>query len=184
MNGPIHVCTGYLAARALGYREYQCECLFLSMAALAPDFDFVLSWVSPFFTHGIWTHTLVGMVVVSSILALLAYWISVVRNPPYSQGVLKWFYLALIGGLTHLGLDAFTYYYSEVDRWHHMYFWPISTFPVHINTMVPYATLSLRVWIEVIYSICVCVTMGYLWLRRGENPFRMFLALRGFISPR
>lgn len=183
MNGPIHFCTGYLAGRALGYREHRFETLYIAVAAYSPDFDSYLSRFSPFFAHGIWTHTVVGVVVTSLVLATLTKVALLLFKRPAPLSFSKLLGLAVIGGLTHLLLDAFTFYYSEADATHHMYFWPIWNFPWHINTMFPGVTFRVRVWVEVIYSVGVAsVILLYQWLYRGQNPFRMFDP-RGWFRP-
>ncbi|MCC6143806.1 MAG: metal-dependent hydrolase [Candidatus Hydrogenedentes bacterium] len=173
MNGPIHFCTGYLAGRALGYREYRFEPLYIALAAYAPDFDLALRHVSPFFAHGIWTHTILGVTVMACPLALIGF--ACLRSVRSAQtpSLGRLWGLAVLGGLSHLLLDAFTYYESPADATHHMYFWPLWSFPWHINTILPAASYGLRVWIEVVYSILVAAAiLGYLWAYRRQNPFR------------
>ncbi|MBP7869358.1 MAG: metal-dependent hydrolase [Candidatus Hydrogenedentes bacterium] len=181
MNSPIHFCTGYLAARALGYREHRFEALYVAAAAYAPDVDSLLSRFSPLFSHGIWTHTLAGVAVMSLIMAsctaaiLAAFRIT--PRPKY--GVLVG--LALLGGVTHLFLDAFTYYESEADALHHLYFWPFWKFPWHINTVFPGVSYGVRIGVEVLYSLSVALyILGYQWFYRGQNPLRMFHPRNGF----
>ncbi len=175
MNSPIHFCTGYLAGRALGHREHRFEPFFVAVAAYSPDFDSYLDGISPFFAPGIWTHTLVGVAAMGLVLAAVAAAGLALFRPSGRIGFLKLWGLAVVGGLTHLGLDAFTFYYSEGDASHHMYFWPVWNFPWHINTMFPGATFTLRVWVEVVYSVAVasCILL-YQWGWRGQNPFRIF----------
>lgn len=175
MNSPIHFCTGYLAGRALGYREHRFETFFVAVAAYSPDFDSYLSGISPLFAHGIWTHTLVGVAAMSLVLAALAAAAMALFRPAGRIGFPKLWGLAMVGGLTHLLLDAFTYYYSEGDATHHMYFWPVWNFPWHINTMFPGATFTVRVWVEVVYSVAVAsFILLYQWAWRRQNPFRIF----------
>jgi membrane-bound metal-dependent hydrolase YbcI (DUF457 family) len=175
MNSPIHFFTGYLAGRAVGYREYRFETLFVAVAAYSPDFDSQLRKLSPFFAHGIWTHTIVGVVAMSLVLATLAFVLLRWFKPDTNLTFRRLLGLAILGGMTHLFLDAFTFYYSVDDATHHRYFWPVWNFPWHINTMFPSATFRLRVWVEVIYSVGVAsVILLYQWLYRGQNPFRMF----------
>ncbi len=182
MNGPIHFCTGYLAGRALGHREHRFEPLFVAVAAYSPDFDSYLGKVSPFFAHGIWTHTLVGVTAMSFTLAALAFAAISLFRPVERMGFLKLWGLAMLGGLTHLGLDAFTFYYSEGDATHHMYLWPVWNFPWHINTMFPGTTFTVRVWVEVVYSVAVALTILWQWVWRKQNPFRAFDP-RGWFAP-
>ena len=174
MNEFVHVGTGYLAARALGYREHRFETLFVALAAYSPDFDAQLRHLSPFFAHGIWTHTIVGVAIMGLVLAAIGYAVTARLKPEPPVGFMRLWGLAMLGGLSHLCLDAFTFYYSDGDATHHMYFWPLWNFPWHINTIFPGTTFTVRVWVEVIYSVLVgCVILPYQWVYRKENPFRM-----------
>lgn len=181
MNGPIHFCTGYLTARALGYREHRFEPVYVAVAAYAPDFDMPLSKLSPFFAHGIWTHTLAGVLAMSVALSALVRVALLLFRPDVSLGYWKLLGLAILGGVTHLLLDAFTFYYSEGDATHHMYFWPLWNFPWHINTMFPGVSFTVRVWVEVFYSILVAgIIVLYQWAYRGQNPLRIVDPRRWF----
>lgn len=173
MNEPIHCCTGYLAGRVLGHREHRFEPLYVAVAAYSPDFDFLLRKVSPFFEHGVWTHTLVGMAAIAAALSAVTWAVLalVYRGSPIPFWRLC--ALALLGGATHLFLDAFTYYESAAaDATHHMYFWPLWNFPWHINTVFPEASYSLRVAVEVVYSVAVAGVILFQWAVRGQNPLR------------
>ncbi|HDP33542.1 MAG TPA: metal-dependent hydrolase [Candidatus Hydrogenedentes bacterium] len=183
MNSPVHFCTGYLAGRALGYGEHRFEVLYMSVAAYSPDLDSRLRSISPFFSHGVWTHTIAGVVVMSLVLAAITMLALTLFKRPAPLSFRRLFVLAAFGGMTHLLLDAFTFYYSEADATHHMYFWPVWNFPWHINTMFPEATFRLRVWVEVVYSVSVAtIILMYQWLCRGQNPCRMFDPRRWFAS--
>jgi membrane-bound metal-dependent hydrolase YbcI (DUF457 family) len=175
MNGLVHFSTGYLAGRALGYREYRFETLYVALAAYSPDFDIQLQLVSPFFAHGIWTHTLAGVAVMSFVLSVIAKGAMMWFKPSASVPFARLWGLALLGGMSHLLLDAFTFYESPADAIHHMYFWPVWNFSWHINTMFPAASYTLRVCVEVLYSIVVAaIILLYQWAGRKQNPFRMF----------
>ncbi len=175
MNSPVHFFTGYLAGRALGYREHRFETLYVAAAAYAPDLDSLLSGPVPFFAHGIWTHTLAGVIVMSVILSAVTFGIFTCLRIKSGLRYMRLLGLALLGGSTHLVLDAFTYYESAADATHHMYFWPFWKFPWHINTLFPTVSYTTRVGVEVLYSVLVAVLiLGYQWGYRGQNPFRMF----------
>lgn len=175
MNSPIHFCTGYLAGRALGYREHRFEPLYVAVAAYAPDLDSPLSGFFPVLAHGIWTHTIAGVAVISVILATLSYSMFICFKKPHPFGFGKLLGLAFLGGMTHLTLDTFTFYESNADALHHMYFWPLWNFPWHINTLFPGTSYTVRVLIEVLYSILVAfIILVRQWWGRGQNPFRMF----------
>jgi len=183
VNGMVHFATGYLAGRALGYREHRFETLLVAVAAYSPDFDMPLRRISPLFAHGIWTHTIVGVVAMSLVLSVVARVVLKWVKPPPAIGFWRLWGLALLGGMTHLVLDAFTFYYSEGDATHHMYFWPIWNFPWHINTIFPGTSFTVRVWVEVIYSIFVAsFILIYQWGYRRQNPFCMFDPRRWFSS--
>ncbi len=174
MNGPIHICTGYLAGRALGYREYRFETLYVAAAAYAPDLDSLLNKLSPVFVHGVWTHTLAGVAVMSVLFAAGAAALLAVLGRKPHPGIGTLTVLAFLGGATHLFLDAFTFYESAADASHHLYFWPLWNFPWHINTLFPGASYTVRVLVEVLYSLfAASIILVYQWLCRGQNPFRM-----------
>jgi len=175
MNSPIHFFTGYLSGRALGYREHRFETLYVAVAAYAPDLDSPLSGIFPFLAHGIWTHTLAGVAMMSVILSSLTFGVFAWLGTKGAPGFLRLVGLAFLGGVTHLVLDAFTYYETAADASHHMYCWPFWNFPWHFNTLVPGVTYAVRVWVEVLYSMLVAsIILGYQWFYRGQNPFRMF----------
>lgn len=175
MNSPIHFCTGYLAGRALGYREHRFEPLFVAAAAYAPDLDSPLSRFFPSFAHGIWTHTLIGVAVISLLLAAAVFGLLVLVKGISPVSYRRLLGLAFLGGMTHLLLDGFTFYYSEGDAAHHMYFWPLWNFPWHINTVFPGVSFTVRVWVEVVYSVAVAaVILLYQGLYRRQNPLRAF----------
>lgn len=175
MNGAIHFSTGYLAGRALGYREYRFEALYMAVAAYSPDFDIPFRRFSPLFAHGIWTHTLVGVALMSLALAVVTRITMKGLEPPLRIPFARLWALAALGGISHLVLDAFTFYESPADAVHHMYFWPVWNFPWHINTMFPGVSYTVRVWVEVIYCVLVgSFILFYQWGYRKQNPFRIF----------
>lgn len=182
MNGIVHFGTGYLAARALGYREHRFETLYVAVAAYSPDFDAQLSRLSPLFAHGIWTHTLVGVIAMSVVLSVFARIVLAWFKPPFPIPFGRLLGLALLGGISHLVLDGFTFYESAADATHHMYFWPIWNFPWHINTVFPAVSFTVRVWVEVAYSVLLgAFVLLYQWGFRKQNPFRMFNPRRWFL---
>lgn len=175
MNGITHFSTGYLAARGLGYREHRFEVFYVALAAYSPDFDLQLGHLSPFFAHGIWTHTLLGVGMMSFVLAMGAAAVIACFKRPAPIHFARLWGLAFLGGLSHLLLDTFTFYESPADAVHHMYFWPLWNFPWHINTVFPGVSYAVRVWIEVIYTVLVfAFILGYQWGYRKQNPFRIF----------
>lgn len=182
MNGIVHFSTGYLAGRALGYREYRFEALYMAVAAYSPDFDAWLSPFSHFFAHGIWTHTLIGVVAMSLVLSVVARGVIAWIRPPEPVSFVRLWGLAFLGGTTHLFLDTFTFYESQVDAIHHMYFWPFWNFSWHINTIFPGTSYTTRVLVEVLYCVMVALFIGGCqWGYRKQNPFRMFVP-RGWFS--
>jgi len=147
------------------------------MAALIPDFDMIIGFFIDF-EHGVFTHTIIGALsftfIFCSIMWVLGKDLLGKTEIPFS----KLFLLASIGMFSHLFLDSFTYFYSvETDATHHMYFWPIWNFPVHINTMFPSATWEIRVLVEVLVSaFLIVIIIGYGWIIKKQNPFRMFFS--------
>jgi membrane-bound metal-dependent hydrolase YbcI (DUF457 family) len=171
----VHFSTGYLAGRALGYREYRFETLCMAVAAYAPDFDMQLQRLSPFFAHGVWTHTVLGVLAMSLVMATITAVLTGWLKPSSSIRFRRLWALALLGGMTHLVLDAFTFYESQADAIHHRYLWPIWNFPWHINTVFPGVSYSVRVWVEVVYCVFVfSFILLYQWGYCRQNPFRIF----------
>lgn len=147
------------------------------MAALIPDFDMIIGLFIDL-EHGVFTHTIIGGLLFTfifcSVMWLLGNDLLVENKISFSS----LFFLVSLGMFSHLFLDSFTYFYSvETDATHHMYFWPIWNFPVHINTMFPSATWEIRVLIEVLVSAFLIVSIiGYGWIIKKQNPFKMFFS--------
>lgn len=186
VNEIVHFFTGYLLARALKYKEHRFECFFMAFAAFLPDIDYIIGLFVPGFLHGVYTHTILSAVALAAAWALVA-WLAL-RKPwqgAFTPGklYLHLLGLAVLGALSHLALDAFTFYESAADQVHHVYFWPVWDFPVHINTMFPGTTYGTRVAVEVIYSVAVGVTILVLqWAWKKQNPFKM-LVPSNWLSP-
>jgi hypothetical protein len=186
MNEFVHFFTGFMIARALKYREHRFECFLMAFAGFLPDVDYIIRIFVYEFPHGVWTHTIVFSFILAILLAFCA-WV-VFRIPwkgTWSQGrlLLHFVGLAIIGVSSHLALDAWTFYESAADQVHHMYFWPVLNFPVHINTMFPAATYDLRVAVEVAYSVFVGVVILFvLWAWKKQNPLKMFLPANWLIA--
>ncbi|NMC07491.1 MAG: hypothetical protein GYA24_19915, partial [Candidatus Lokiarchaeota archaeon] len=160
MNEFIHFFTGYLLARALKYREHRFECFLVSFAGFLPDVDYIIRFFVPTFSHGVWTHTILVSWFLAALLAFFAW--ACLKNTwrgTWSQGrlLLHFIGLSIIGVSSHLALDTWTFYETVEDQVHHMFFWPVWDFPVHINTLFPAASYDLRVTIEVAYSFFVGV---------------------------
>ncbi|MEX2719164.1 MAG: metal-dependent hydrolase [Candidatus Sigynarchaeum springense] len=178
-NEFVHFFTGYLIARALKYREHRFECFLMAFAGFLPDMDYILRFFVPAFSHGVWTHTIVFGFFLAFLLAFCA--CAAFANQwkgTRSAGrlLLHFVALAIIGVSSHLALDAWTYYESAADQVHHMFFWPVWNFPVHINTMFPAATYDIRVLVEVAYSIFVGVVILFVqWAWKKQNPFKAFV---------
>jgi hypothetical protein len=186
LNEIIHFFTGFLIARALKYREHRFECFLISFAGFLPDIDYIIRFFVPTFSHGVWTHTIVFGYLLAALLGLVA-WLCLKNawKGAWSQGRLLVHFvgLAIIGVSSHLALDAWTFYESAADQVHHMFFWPVWNFPVHINTMFPAASYDLRVIVEVAYSVFVGVVILFVqWVWKRQNPFKMFLPVNWLIA--
>ena len=155
MNEPIHFATGYLIALLFKKKYDSFSALFLSMAAFSPDFDYIIRYFYPSFQHGVITHTFLGGLLCYTIFFLLSLpFIKKFQKNVYGS-IWKLYLLGILAMISHLVLDAFTFYEGVSSDMSHLYFWPLWDFPVHINTMFPSATYEIRVWIEIIYSIIV-----------------------------
>lgn len=182
MNGLTHFAFGFFIARyLLKRRNGSFSVLLVSIGALIPDIDSFIGIFIPF-EHGVFTHTIIGGLLFTSIYAASIWGIgcSFLRENGYSFAVVLG--LASLGMVSHLFLDSFTYYVSyQVDGAHHMYFWPIWDFPVHINTIFPGATYQIRVLVEVLVSVALgVIILIYGWIIKKENPFSMFNANNWF----
>lgn len=176
INELTHFFTGYLiAAYFLKKRHDSFETFYVSMAALIPDLDSIINIFIPF-EHGVLTHTLIGGTLFTLIYTGIIWIMGSRLFKEKNMRFLSLFGLAMIGMLSHLLLDSFTFFYSyQSDATHHMYLWPISTFPVHINTLFPGITYEIRVWVEVMYSIILAgIILIHGWIYKKENPFLMF----------
>ncbi len=178
MNEFTHFFTGHVIARALRYKHTRFETFFLAFASLIPDMDFTVSRFVPI-EHGVFTHTLVGGTLFALAVAGIAWAIKVavnaVRPGTISVKFTTLLGLALLGMATHLAVDSFTYYETVADATHHLFFWPVWNFPVHINTMFPGTTYGTRVLVEVAYTAALgAVILFYLWAYKKENPFASF----------
>ena len=175
MNEITHFLTGYLLARLVKdkstgkrYEYWRFECFFTAIAAWIPDIDYVINKITPM-EHGVITHTILGAMALALILSTIT-WLSFHKFPENLRiGFWRLLFLATIGVLSHLILDIVPYLpddpaarQQELD--HHMYFWPLSRFPVHINTLFPDATYTIRVVIEIVYSAIIGLYLLYDWL--------------------
>jgi len=151
----------------------------MAFAGFMPDVDFIIQLFVPTFSHGVWTHTIVFGFLMAFLLAFCA-WLAFKKqwNGTWSAGRLFLHFagLAVLGVSSHLALDAWTFYESAADEVHHMFFWPVWNFPVHINIMFPEATYGTRVIVEVTYSIFVGTVIVFLqWAWKKQNPFKAFV---------
>lgn len=175
MNEFTHFLTGFLVARYILKKKHtQFESFFCAVAAFILDFDYLVQSLIPSFEHGVITHTILGALLCALLFSVITWYSlqSIMKEIQLSFRHLL--LIAFAGVLSHLFLDSFTFYEGAYDAIHHVYFWPIWDFPVHINTMFPQATYDLRVWLEVGYTVViVAVWMVYGWLIKKENPFGM-----------
>ncbi|MHA1150872.1 MAG: metal-dependent hydrolase [Promethearchaeota archaeon] len=176
MNELTHFFFGYLIARfILKKKNNQFETFFLSMSALIPDFDIVINFFIPF-EHGVFSHTFLGGLLFSLIYTSIIWMMGKDCLKELDLSFFIILELAIVGMLSHLLLDSFTYYYSyESSHASHMYFWPLWNFPFHINTMFPEATWEIRVLVEVFFSLfLIIIILVYGWIIKKENPFLLF----------
>ena len=178
MNEFTHLFTGYVLARAMRFKHTRFETFFLAFASLIPDMDFT---VSLFFhiEHGVFTHTLVGgalfALVVACIAGCIKAWVNHFKPGTITIRFTMLLGLAMLGMVAHLAVDSFTFYETAADATHHLYFWPLWDFPVHINTMFPGTTYGARVLVEVAYTAALgAIILFYQWASKKENPFLSF----------
>ena len=144
------------------------------MAALIPDFDSIIGLFFPF-ENGVFSHTIIGGLLFTLIYTSLMWVIGFRFLKAIDINYQQLFLMAVIGMLSHLFLDSFTFYYSDASSaTSHMYFWPLWDFPFHINTTFPGATWEIRVLVEVFFSVFLGITiLIYGWIIKKENPFEM-----------
>jgi hypothetical protein len=179
MNQFTHFLTGHLAARGCKQNHNQFLSFFTATAAVVPDFDYVVGRFVPNFPHGVFTHTILGGLLFALAFSGLSFFLmyQYCKETQLSFVILLKF--AIIGMLAHLFLDSFTFYEGPHDAIHHMYFWPIWNFPVHINTLFPATTYTIRVWVEVVYTVIICcIILFYGGLFKKERPWEIFLPIR------
>ena len=86
--------------------------------------------------------------------------------------------LSILGILSHLALDMWTYHYGPADDTHHMFFWPLWDFAFHIDDLFPGPRdlmWDIRVLVEVAYTVIIAAyILFYQWAKKKENPFYMF----------
>ncbi|MHA1684048.1 MAG: metal-dependent hydrolase [Promethearchaeota archaeon] len=180
MNEFTHVLTGFLVGRGFKFKSRRFESFYTGLAGLIPDFDFLFAHFMPGFEHGVATHTLIGGSLIALVYACIAWLGCMLFSKDFKMEnaltFTKLLGLAMLGMLSHLVLDSFTFYNSYAsDGTHHVYFWPFWDFPFHINTMFPAATYEIRVWVEVIYTVAISTyILLHLWLAKKENPFIAF----------
>jgi hypothetical protein len=176
MNEIVHFLTGYLVARALKYKENRFESFFVAICALIIDIDSTFNLFFPF-EHGVITHTMLGGFLLILAFSAITYPVAAPLLRKTGTSFKKLLLIGWLGMLSHLALDAFTYYESAADATHHVFFWPFWNFSVHINTVLPFAwvTYDLRVWIEVIYTAIVAVILLVQLFYKKQNFFTVFL---------
>lgn len=152
MNTITHFLSAYLLGRALKLKNGSFYLFFLSIAGIFPDVDTIIHFAFPNFVHGVFTHTILGGLLFSLILVGITTLIMYPALKSLKISVKKLIYLAILGLFVHLFLDIFTYAHPIEDDLHHLYFWPLSDYSVHMNIIWPSVTYALRVWVEVIYT--------------------------------
>ena len=132
-----------------------------------------------FFEHAVVTHTIIGMSILTS-LYLLMNWVigrKFLNKIGLSLKVL--IMVALVGMLSHLILDVFTYREDIITTNAHLYFWPLWNFSFHLNAFFPKSIYPniyiIRLAIEIIYTAFIgSYIIFYQWSYKKENPFLMF----------
>nr|MDO8117590.1 metal-dependent hydrolase [Candidatus Sigynarchaeota archaeon] len=179
VNEFTHFVTGYLFARALKYRESRFEAFFMAACALVIDIDSTINIFIPF-EHGVITHTIAGGFLLVLAFTAISYAVAAPLLRKTATSFKRLLLLGIIGMLSHFLLDSFTYYETTADAIHHLYFWPLWNFPVHINTIFPFGwmTYDVRVWVEVLYTVSIVVVLLVQLFFKKQNFFLMFIPSR------
>ncbi len=179
VNEFVHFATGYLFARALGYKESRFEAFFMAASALMIDVDSTINIFIPF-EHGVFTHTIAGGFLLILAFTAITYAVAAPLLRKTGTSFARLLLLGVTGMLSHFLLDSFTYYESAADATHHLFFWPLWNFPVHINTLFPFdwMTYDVRVWVEVLYTVAIAVVLLVQLFFKKQNFFGIFIPSR------
>ena len=182
MNTITHFLAAYLLGKVIFKKEYNHYLpFFCAVAGIIPDIDEFLHIFIPLepFKHAVFTHTIIGGLLVVGILVSLTWIIgkNFLRNVDINLKTL--FFVALIGLSIHLILDIFTYREEVLTTDAHLYFWPLSNFSFHLNGFFHQSVFpdiyTIRILIEVIFTAIIgFYLLFYMWAYKKENPFLMF----------
>lgn len=198
MNEFTHFITGYLVARAMKYKVNRFESFFVAFSALIIDIDYTINLFVPF-EHGVVTHTLLGGFLLILAFTAITYPVASSLLQKTGTSFKRLLLLGVLGMLSHLALDSFTWHEGPCSIWlnpatmpgsctcpgttcvsvddhHHLYFWPFWNFPPHINTMFPFTwmTYEIRVYVEVIYTVAIATILIVQLLFKKQNFFTVF----------
>ncbi|GAI22247.1 unnamed protein product, partial [marine sediment metagenome] len=112
--------------------------------ALLPDLDAFLHLIIPIeaFEHAIFTHTIIGALLLTVIYTIITWGIGHNYLKELDIDFRFLLLIALAGIASHLILDIFTY---REDIWTtsaHLYFWPLSNFSFHLNAFFHQSVIS------------------------------------------
>jgi membrane-bound metal-dependent hydrolase YbcI (DUF457 family) len=182
MNSVTHFLTGYLLGRTVFKKENDHYVpFFCGLVAILPDIDMFLHLIIPIklFEHAVFTHTIVGMLIITLLFTLMNWAIGRKFLRKLEINIKLFAIIALSGMISHLILDIFTF---REDVWTtdaHLYFWPFWNLSFHFNAFFHQSvfpnTRLVRITIEVIYTAIIGVyIIFYQWGNKKENPFFMF----------
>lgn len=186
MNEFTHFLTGYLIIKIIQMKEdkkrkyEEFECLLGGLAGFILDIDYAINLFIPF-EHGVWTHTIVGALFIAFILASISRLFALFLTEKNEILFRRLLIIAVIGIVSHLILDLVPYLpddpierVKEMD--HHMYFWPLSTFPVHLNVIFPSYTYTHRLIIEIVYTVIIASYLVLIrWFKEGDLFLNIFI---------
>nr|MDO8110140.1 metal-dependent hydrolase [Candidatus Sigynarchaeota archaeon] len=180
MNGITHMVTGYFIARLFrrnpGKQRFahdEFPVLFTAFAAILPDIDSSIG-----IPHAQATHTLViaALLAVAYTAVVFLAGFPFLRKARYAFSQLL--VLALLGVISHLALDIFTYYGADCSTaLAHQYFWPLWNQSFHLDCLIApmppvYLLRALVEW--AFYSPFLLVVLIYRGFKHKENPLAMF----------
>ncbi len=176
MNFITHFVTGYGIARGMKFQNDRFEAFYLSASAVIPDFDMLVGFFWPGFSHGVFSHTILG----GLLFAFGFFGFSFLLLRTFLAKLdFKWtrlLGLTMIGLASHFLLDIFTYIKPSCITDAHLYFWPLWDFSVHMNCIWPSVDYTTRILVEVVYTAAiVCPILFYDWFAKKRNLFYMFV---------
>jgi membrane-bound metal-dependent hydrolase YbcI (DUF457 family) len=153
------------------------------MTAIIMDINSFLHYIFPTFKpfeHAVFTHTIIGAVLLATIFTALTWGIGNNFLKKIDIDFKSLIILALIAVGSHLILDIFTYRENVWTTDAHLYFWPLWNLSFHFNAFFHQSVYpniyTFRIIIKVIYTaFLIILLVFYGWIYKKQNPLESFL---------